>query len=54
MGKGSDCGVSLASFTDVRAGDVLQCVHFVKRKAEVVKVESGGMRVIDDRSAKGG
>ena len=49
VGKGTDCGVSLADFSDVRAGDVLQCVHFVKRKAEVVKIASGGARVMDDK-----
>ena len=47
VGKGTDCGVSLADFADVRPGDVLQCVHFVKRKAEVVKVASGGAKVVE-------
>lgn len=52
VGKGTDCGVSLANFDDVRPGDVLQCVHFVKRKMETVKVESGGTRVVDERPDK--
>ena len=48
VGKGTDCGVSLADFEDVKPGDVLQCVHFVKRKAKVEKMESGGSRVVDE------
>ena len=48
VGKGTDCGVSLADFQDVQPGDVLQCVHFVKRKAKVEKMESGGSRVVDE------
>ena len=27
---------------------MLQCVHFVKRKAKVEKMESGGSRVVDE------
>ena len=26
MGKGTECGVLLEGFTDVRPGDVLQCI----------------------------
>jgi translation initiation factor IF-2 len=52
VGKGTDCGVTFSAYTDFKPGDVLQCIHFVKRKAEVVRVESGGMRVIDDRPEK--
>ena len=48
VGKGTDCGVSLADFQDVQPGDVLQCVHFVKRKAKVEKMESGGSRVVNE------
>ena len=46
VGKGTDCGLNLAGFEDIRAGDVVQCVRFVKKKAAVEKVQSGGSRVV--------
>ncbi|EEH58762.1 uncharacterized protein MICPUCDRAFT_15560, partial [Micromonas pusilla CCMP1545] len=47
VGKGTECGVSLADHADVKPGDVIQCVHFVKRKAVVEKVATGGARVVE-------
>ena len=46
VGKGTDCGVNLCGFTDIRPGDVVQCVRFVKKKAAVEKVQTGGSRVV--------
>jgi translation initiation factor IF-2 len=46
VGKGTDCGVNLGAFTDIKAGDIVQCVRFVKRKAIVEKIETGGSRVV--------
>ena len=46
VGKGTDCGVNLAGFEDIRAGDVVQCVRFVKKRATVEKVQTGGSRVV--------
>jgi translation initiation factor IF-2 len=46
VGKGTDCGLNLAGFEDIRAGDIVQCVRFVKKKAAVEKVQSGGSRVV--------
>ena len=46
VGKGTDCGVNLAGFEDIRPGDVVQCVRFVKKKAAVEKVQTGGSRVV--------
>ena len=39
--------LSLADHADVKPGDVIQCVHFVKRKAVVEKVATGGARVVE-------
>jgi translation initiation factor IF-2 len=38
--------VNLSGFTDIRPGDVVQCVRFVKKKAAVEKVQTGGSRVV--------
>ena len=46
VGKGTDCGVNFVGFTDIRPGDVVQCVRFVKKKAAVEKVQTGGSRVV--------
>ena len=51
-GQGNGLGVSLADFQDVQPGDVLQCVHFVKRKAKVEKMESGGNRVVNEYTGR--
>lgn len=46
VGKGTDCGLSMANFSDIKAGDVVQCVRFVKKKASVEKIATGGARVV--------
>jgi len=48
VGKGNDCGISLADVVDIRMGDVIQCVSIVRRPLRSVKIESGGARVVKE------
>ena len=41
VGKGNDCGISLADVVDIRMGDIIQCVSIVRRPLRSVKIESG-------------
>jgi translation initiation factor IF-2 len=36
----------MANFSDIKTGDVVQCVRFVKKKASVEKIATGGARVV--------
>ena len=48
VGKGNDCGISLADVVDIRMGDIIQCVSIVRRPLRSVKIESGGARVVKE------
>ena len=47
VGKGTDCGVDLIGFSDIKQGDTIQCIKFVKKKATVEKIATGGARVVE-------
>lgn len=47
VGRGTECGVVLTGWTDVRSGDVLQCVRTVRVRARTEEVQGGGLRVTD-------
>ena len=54
VGKGTDCGVALSQFAElVKPGDVLQCVTFVSKPAPVIKLATGGARVVAHIAAIG-
>lgn len=47
VGRGTECGVVLAGWADVRPGDVLHCIRTVRVRARTEKAIGGGLRVAD-------
>eukprot|EP00898_Chlorokybus_atmophyticus_P000236 jgi/Chlat1/1212/Chrsp115S00744 len=45
VGKDTECGLVLSEWTDYKVGDVLQCIQMVQKKAKMVQVQGGGVRL---------
>lgn len=43
--KGSECGVIISDWNDLRVGDVIQCLEQVVRKPKFISSESGAVRI---------